>query len=161
MASGIDRRLVLVRDSPRRTEAVAGDTERLGALWHFPCATLVAKPLQAPHSPVKVAARDPEASPGPWLPVPISCDAIIAPTRGSHILGQRVTGTLAKFPSMKHPRFLMLVKPASICERTIAWYWCRLGRVQPPIRKPVPECRSGEQRISKTLNRAQLANRDG
>jgi flavin-dependent trigonelline monooxygenase, oxygenase component len=86
-----------------------GDIEHHGEIWRFPRATSVPKPLQVPHPPIWVAARDPDtfewamASGANIMATPLS-----RPHAEVGILGQRFADTLAKFPGMKRPRFLML-----------------------------------------------------
>lgn len=87
----------------------AGDTEHEGEMWQFPRATSVPKPLQTPHPPIWVASRDPDTF--AWA---MGCGANIMATPLSRphaevgILGQRFAETLAKFPDIRRPRFLML-----------------------------------------------------
>jgi len=86
-----------------------GDFEHAGEIWRFPRATSVPKPLQAPHPPIWVAARDPDtflwaiASGANIMATPLS-----RPHAEVMILGQRFAETLAKVPSIARPRFLML-----------------------------------------------------
>lgn len=86
-----------------------GDFAHDGEIWRFPRATSVPKPLQKPHPPIWVAARDPEtfawamASGANIMATPLS-----RPHAEVAILGQRFADTLAKLPDVKRPRFLML-----------------------------------------------------
>lgn len=80
-----------------------------GEIWRFPRATAVPKPLQAPHPPIWVAAR----VPGTFAWAIVSGANIMAtPLSRPHaevvVLGQRFADTLAKFPGITRPRFLML-----------------------------------------------------
>jgi len=87
----------------------SGDFEHQGDIWRFPRATSVPKPVQAPHPPIWVAARDPEtfawamASGANIMATPLS-----RPHAEVGILGQRFADTLAKLPGIGRPRFLML-----------------------------------------------------
>jgi alkanesulfonate monooxygenase SsuD/methylene tetrahydromethanopterin reductase-like flavin-dependent oxidoreductase (luciferase family) len=86
-----------------------GDIEHRGDIWRFPHATSVPKPLQTPHPPIWVAARDPDtfawamASGANIMATPLS-----RPHTEVAILGQRFADMLAKIPGMQRPRFLML-----------------------------------------------------
>jgi flavin-dependent trigonelline monooxygenase, oxygenase component len=91
-----------------------GDIEHHGEVWRFPRATSVPKPLQVPHPPIWVAARDPDtfewamASGANIMATPLS-----RPHAEVGILGRRFDETLAKFPGAKFPGakrpcFLML-----------------------------------------------------
>ena len=112
MAGGIDQReggRFLREMLPVLHRLWQGDTEHHGELWRFPRATSVPKPLQVPHPPLWVAARDPDtfawamASGANIMATPLS-----RPHAEVAILGQRFADTLAKFPGIKRPRFLML-----------------------------------------------------
>jgi alkanesulfonate monooxygenase SsuD/methylene tetrahydromethanopterin reductase-like flavin-dependent oxidoreductase (luciferase family) len=86
-----------------------GDAEHAGTHWHYPLTTSVPKPLQKPHPPLWVAARDPATF--AWA---MACGANIMATPLSRphaevgILGRRFAETLAQFPDINRPRFLML-----------------------------------------------------
>jgi len=86
-----------------------GDYEHRGRFWSFPKATSVPKPLQRPHPPIWVAARDPGTF--AWA-VGSGANIMATPLSRPHaevaILGQRFADTLAKFPARPRPRFLML-----------------------------------------------------
>jgi alkanesulfonate monooxygenase SsuD/methylene tetrahydromethanopterin reductase-like flavin-dependent oxidoreductase (luciferase family) len=86
-----------------------GDTEHHGGFWDFPTATSVPKPLQQPHPPIWIAARDPETF--AWA-VDSGVNIMATPLSRPHaevgILGQRFAETLAQFPDRPRPRFLML-----------------------------------------------------
>ena len=85
-----------------------GDFEHHGEIWRFPHATSVPKPLQQPHPPIWVAARDPEtfawamASGANIMATPLS-----RPHAEVAILGQRFADTQAKL-AVQRPRFMML-----------------------------------------------------
>ena len=87
----------------------AGDAEHQGEFWSFPTATSVPKPLQRPHPPIWVAARDPGTF--EWA-IASGANLMATPLARPHaevkILGQRFAETLAKFPGRPRPRFLML-----------------------------------------------------
>jgi flavin-dependent trigonelline monooxygenase, oxygenase component len=86
-----------------------GDIEHHGVYWDFPMATSVPKPLQQPHPPIWIAARDPETF--AWA-VESGANIMATPLSRPHaevgILGRRFDETIAKFPGRPRPRFLML-----------------------------------------------------
>ena len=86
-----------------------GDVEHHGELWSFPAATSVPKPLQQPHPPIWVAARDP-ATFG-WA-MDAGANIMATPLSRPHaevgILGRRFAETLAQRTGHERPRFLML-----------------------------------------------------
>ena len=86
-----------------------GNFEHAGEIWRFPSSTSVPKPLQTPHPPVWVAARDPETF--AWA-VGAGANIMATPLSRPHAevvaLGQRFAETLEKFPGIRRPRFLML-----------------------------------------------------
>jgi flavin-dependent trigonelline monooxygenase, oxygenase component len=112
MAGGIDQRkggAYLREMLPVVLGLWQGDIEHRGELWSFPLATSVPKPLQQPHPPIWVAARDPDtfawamASGANIMATPLS-----RPHAEVAILGQRFADTLARLPGIRRPRFLML-----------------------------------------------------
>jgi flavin-dependent trigonelline monooxygenase, oxygenase component len=86
-----------------------GDIDHQGDIWRIPRATSVPKPLQAPHPQIWVAARDPETF--AWA-IATGASIMATPLSRPHaevaILGRRFADTLAKFPGIRRPRFLML-----------------------------------------------------
>ena len=86
-----------------------GDIEHRGAIWRFPRAASVPKPLQSPHPPLWVAARDPDTF--AWA-VAAGANIMATPLSRPHaevgILGRRFADTLARFPGITRPRFMML-----------------------------------------------------
>ena len=112
MAGGIDQReggRYLREMLPVLHGLWQGDIEHHGDIWRFPRATSVPKPLQAPHPPIWVAARDPETF--AWA-IAAGASIMATPLSRPHaevaILGRRFADTLAKFPGIRRPRFLML-----------------------------------------------------
>jgi flavin-dependent trigonelline monooxygenase, oxygenase component len=112
MAAGIDQRQggrYLREMLPVIRGLWQGDIEHRGDIWSFPSATAVPKPLQTPHPPIWVAARDPDtfawamASGANIMATPLS-----RPHAEVGILGCRFADTLARLPGIKRPRFLML-----------------------------------------------------
>jgi alkanesulfonate monooxygenase SsuD/methylene tetrahydromethanopterin reductase-like flavin-dependent oxidoreductase (luciferase family) len=98
-----------------------GDHAHHGALWRFPAATSVPKPLQRPHPPIWVAARDPSSF--EWAMAQgahIMATPLSKPHAEVGILGQRFRDTLAKFPNRPRPRFLML-RRTCVYERADDW----------------------------------------
>ncbi len=112
MAGGIDQReggRYLREMLPVLRKLWQGDTAHEGEVWRFPRATSVPKPLQTPHPPIWIAARDPETF--AWA-VASGANIMATPLSRPHaevaILGQRFADTLAKFPGIERPRFMML-----------------------------------------------------
>ncbi len=86
-----------------------GDYAHDGEIWQFPRATSVPKPLQQPHPPIWVAARDPGTF---AFALEHGAHIMATPLSRPHaevgILGARYRETLQKFPGAPRPRFLML-----------------------------------------------------
>ena len=75
------------------------------------------KPLQKPHPPIWVAARDPDTF--AWVMesgVNIMATPLSRPHAEVLVLGQRFAETLAKLPGIQRPRFLML-RRTCVCAR--------------------------------------------
>ena len=98
-----------------------GDTEHHGRFWDFPTATAVPKPLQRPHPPIWIAARDPETF--AWA-VDFGAHVMATPLSRPHaevaILGRRFDDTLARFPDRPRPRLLML-RRVCVYDRAEDW----------------------------------------
>jgi flavin-dependent trigonelline monooxygenase, oxygenase component len=112
MAGGIPQRqgVAHVKEVLPAVKALwRGDYEHNGALWRFPRATSVPKPLQQPYPPIWIAARDPGTF---EFAVEQGANIMATPLSRPHaevgILGERFRATLAKFPGARRPRFLML-----------------------------------------------------
>ncbi|ESR25056.1 LLM class flavin-dependent oxidoreductase [Lutibaculum baratangense] len=86
-----------------------GDYAHDGEIWSFPAATSVPKPLQRPHPPIWVAARDPGTF--DWA-IKNGCDIMATPLSRPPeevtILGEKFDTALANNPGVPRPRFLML-----------------------------------------------------
>ena len=86
-----------------------GDAAHDGEHWRFPLATSVPKPLQRPHPPIWVASRDPDTF--AWA-IGSGANILATPLSRPHaeveVLGQRFDQTMAQFPGIRRPRFLML-----------------------------------------------------
>jgi alkanesulfonate monooxygenase SsuD/methylene tetrahydromethanopterin reductase-like flavin-dependent oxidoreductase (luciferase family) len=86
-----------------------GDYEHRGKYWSFPSATAVPKPLQRPHPPIWVAARD--VATFDWAikqGADIQSTPLSRPNSEVEVLGQRFREALAANPRGRRPRFLML-----------------------------------------------------
>ncbi|HVC15783.1 MAG TPA: LLM class flavin-dependent oxidoreductase [Rhodanobacter sp.] len=98
-----------------------GDAEHHGAHWNYPLATSVPKPLQQPHPPLWVAARDPDTF--AWA-MAAGANIMATPLSRPHaevgILGKRFAETLATLPGITRPRFLML-RRACVYAREDEW----------------------------------------
>jgi alkanesulfonate monooxygenase SsuD/methylene tetrahydromethanopterin reductase-like flavin-dependent oxidoreductase (luciferase family) len=98
-----------------------GDTEYHGERWSFPLSTSVPKPLQSPHPPIWVAARDPDTF--AWavgMGANIMATPLSRPNAEVGILGRRFDDTLARFPDIRRPRFMML-RRACVYPRPDEW----------------------------------------
>jgi flavin-dependent trigonelline monooxygenase, oxygenase component len=99
----------------------SGDIEHQGEIWRFPRVTSVPKPLLKPHPPIWIAARDPDTF--EWA-VRSGAHIMATPLSRPHaevaILGRRFADTLAKFPGIERPRFLML-RRTCVYPREDAW----------------------------------------
>jgi len=86
-----------------------GDYEHKGEYWSFPLATSVPRPLQKPHPPIWVAARDPGTF--DWAiksGAHIQSTPLSRPTAEVKVLADRFEETLRNNPGAKRPRFMML-----------------------------------------------------
>lgn len=124
MAGGIDQRKggeYLREMLPVVLKLWQGDVEHDGQHWRFPLATSVPKPLQQPHPPLWVAARDPETF--AWA-MQAGANIMATPLSRPHaevgILGQKFVDALAKCPAIRRPRFLML-RRACVYENADDW----------------------------------------
>lgn len=85
-----------------------GDYAHDGHYWKFPLATSVPKPLQQPHPPIWIAARDPDTY--DWaigngfniLSTPLS-----APAAEIAVLGEKFRKAVADHPEVPRPRLMM------------------------------------------------------
>jgi flavin-dependent trigonelline monooxygenase, oxygenase component len=121
MAGGIDQRKggAYMREMLPIVKALwRGDVAHEGEHWRFPLSTSVPKPLQRPHPPIWVAARDPDTF--AWA-MESGANILATPLSRPHaevgILGKRFDETLAKFPGIERPRFLMLRRAAVYATR--------------------------------------------
>ena len=112
MAGGIDQKeggRHLREMMPLVLQLWQGDVAHDGAIWQFPAATSVPKPLQTPRPPIWVAARDPDTF--LWA-MKNGANIMATPLSKPHaevaVLGQRFADTLAQLPGIPRPRFLML-----------------------------------------------------
>lgn len=86
-----------------------GDYAHAGEYWQFPKTTSAPKPLQQPHPPIWVAARDPNSH---EFAVAQGCNVQVTPLwQGDEevtTLMQRFEAACAKFPEMARPRIMLL-----------------------------------------------------
>lgn len=94
-----------------------GDYEHDGEYWSFPSATACPKPVQRPHPPIWVAARDPGTY--DWA-VENGCNimswALTRPFAEVETYMERFESALAKNPGAERPRF-MTMRHAGIYEK--------------------------------------------
>lgn len=87
----------------------SGDYKHDGEFWQFPTSSSVPKPLQQPHPPIWVAARDPDTY--DWAiknGAHIMSTPLSRPPAEVKVLGDKFKQALANNPGVPHPRFLML-----------------------------------------------------
>ena len=86
-----------------------GDYEHNGEFWQFPTSSSVPKPLQQPHPPIWVAARDPDTY--DWAiknGAHIMSTPLSRPPSEVKVLSDKFNQALANNPGVPRPRFLML-----------------------------------------------------
>ncbi len=87
----------------------AGDYAHEGVLWSFPTATAVPKPLQQPHPPLWVAARDPNTY--DWAMkngLNVMATPLNQPFSEVENLARKFNQALADNPGTPRPRFMVL-----------------------------------------------------
>jgi len=98
-----------------------GDYEHKGKYWSFPTATAVPKPLQQPHPPVWVAARDPGTF--DWA-IKNGCNimtwALSRPFAEVELYKERFETALKNNPGVARPAF-MTMRHTSVYERPGDW----------------------------------------
>jgi alkanesulfonate monooxygenase SsuD/methylene tetrahydromethanopterin reductase-like flavin-dependent oxidoreductase (luciferase family) len=98
-----------------------GDYEHKGELWSFPSATAVPKPLQQPHPPVWIAARDPHTFD---FAIDNGCDvmttALHKPFSEVESLKERFDAAVAMHPGTRRPR-LMTQRRVCVYDDTDQW----------------------------------------
>ncbi len=121
MMNGMEQNLgvpMMLEMLPALKELWKGDYEHDGEYWQFPTATSCPKPLQTPHPPIWVAARDPgtfDAAVAEGYSV--MTWALTRPFSEVEAYMQRFEDSLAKAPvGTKRPRF-MTMRHAGIYEK--------------------------------------------
>ena len=98
-----------------------GDCEHKGTYWSFPVSTSVPKPLQKPHPPLWVAARDQGSY--DWA-IANGCSimswALARPFAEVEEYKRRFESALAKAPPAKRPRFLTM-RYTAVYDRPEQW----------------------------------------
>lgn len=88
----------------------AGDYAHDGEFWKFPATTSAPKPLQQPHPPIWVAARDPNSH---EFAVANGCNVQCTPLWNGDTeitsLMERFTAACAKSPDMPRPKIMLLL----------------------------------------------------
>jgi flavin-dependent trigonelline monooxygenase, oxygenase component len=98
-----------------------GDYEHRGEYWSFPHATSVPRPLQIPHPPVWIAARD--TGTFDWAiksGADIQSTPLSRPTAEVKVLADRFEEALRDNPGVRRPRFLML-RRACVYDHADGW----------------------------------------
>ena len=127
-----------------------GDFAHHGDIWRFPHATSVPKPLQTPHPPIWVAARDPDTF--AWA-MSSGANIMATPLSRPHaevgMLGQRFADTLAKLPGIAAAAIPDAAANLRLSARGgLGRPGADLDRARPAIRESVPQYRNGGQRLS-------------
>lgn len=98
-----------------------GDYAHEGQYWSWPASTSCPKPLQQPHPPLWVAARDPGTY--DWA-IANDCNimswALSRPFAEVEIYKQRLDDAMAKVPGKKRPRFLTM-RYTAVYDRPDQW----------------------------------------
>ena len=112
MANGMDQNLgvpYMQEILPVLKKLWAGDYEHKGHYWSFPTATSVPKPLQKPHPPIWVAARDPGTY--DWA-IKNGCNILSwplsRPFAEAESYKERFETALRHNPGIKRPLFMMM-----------------------------------------------------
>ncbi|MGF7159244.1 alkanesulfonate monooxygenase SsuD/methylene tetrahydromethanopterin reductase-like flavin-dependent oxidoreductase (luciferase family) [Rhodoligotrophos appendicifer] len=98
-----------------------GDYAHEGQFWSFPTSTSAPKPLQKPHPPIWIAARDPDTF--DWAVkngANIMSTPLSRPPSEVTILGERLRATLRNNPTVPRPRFMML-RSAAVLDKGEDW----------------------------------------
>ena len=128
-----------------------GDYEHRGEFWSFPSATSVPKPVQKPHPPVWVAARD--ISTFDWAikhGADIQSTPLSRPNAEVEILGKRSAGGARGEPggeeaSLPDAAPHLRLRKRQGCRRSGQ----RLDQLRPAFREPVQKYRRRPQRLSR------------
>jgi alkanesulfonate monooxygenase SsuD/methylene tetrahydromethanopterin reductase-like flavin-dependent oxidoreductase (luciferase family) len=87
----------------------AGDYAHEGELWRFPRATAVPKPLQRPHPPLWVAARDPDTYDFALREgLDVMATPLSKPDAEVENLAGKLAAVVARHPGRARPRFMVL-----------------------------------------------------
>ncbi|HJO02836.1 MAG TPA: LLM class flavin-dependent oxidoreductase [Acidobacteriota bacterium] len=120
MADGLEQNLgvpMMLEMVPALKALWQGDYAHHGEYWSFPAATSCPKPLQKPHPPLWVAARDPSTFDSA---VKSGCSvmtwALTRPFAEVEAYMGRFEDALAKHPEVERPRF-MTMRQAAVYER--------------------------------------------
>lgn len=113
-----------------------GDYAHRGAYWSFPATTAVPTPLQEPHPPIWIAARDPNSH---AFAVEHGCNVQVTPLASGDAeiasLMERFETACAAHPEVPRPRIMLLVhaavasSPADADQlaRDLSRYYCHFG----------------------------------
>ena len=112
LGGGIDQRegvAYLKEMIPALKQLWAGDYAHDGEYWSFPTATSVPKPVQSPHPPIWVAARDEGTFDYAFKTgCNVMSTPLNAPVDEVHDLGRKFREACANNPDVPRPRFMML-----------------------------------------------------
>jgi flavin-dependent trigonelline monooxygenase, oxygenase component len=98
-----------------------GDYEHKGKLWQWPAATSAPKPLQKPHPPIWIAARDPASFDfSMQVGANIMSNPLSKPFEEMHVLRAKYEKTVADHLDKPKPRW-MILRRACVYEKKDDW----------------------------------------
>jgi flavin-dependent trigonelline monooxygenase, oxygenase component len=100
----------------------AGDYEHHGKHWRFPAATATPKPLQQPHPPLWVAARDPQSFDfAVKHDLGVMSTPLRKPLSEVENLARKLDAAVAANPGHRRPRWTVL-RPTCVYEHPADWW---------------------------------------
>lgn len=134
-----------------------GDFEMSGEFWSFPSTTSSPKPVQKPHPPIWVAARDPNSHD---FAVSNGCNVQVTPLASGDdevtSLMERFNAACAAHPDMARPEIMLLMHTfvaedaadAEQLTRDLSLFYCQFGawfQNKKPVRQGILEALSGDE----------------
>lgn len=106
---------------PAVKELWKGNYEHKGKIWSFPSSTSVPRPVQQPHPPIWIAARDPDTYDWAFkVGANIMATPLSSPMSEVTNLANKFGKAMADNPGVPRPKFLML-RRACVYERDEDW----------------------------------------
>ncbi|TIS75488.1 MAG: LLM class flavin-dependent oxidoreductase [Mesorhizobium sp.] len=134
-----------------------GDFEMSGEFWSFPSTTSSPKPVQKPHPPIWVAARDPNSH---VFAVSNGCNVQVTPLASGDdevtSLMERFNAACAVHPDMARPEIMLLMHTfvaedaadAEQLTRDLSLFYCQFGawfQNKKPVRQGILEALSDDE----------------